>query len=343
MTASSKNKRLDAVEIALTPKEWGIRLADQQRSYPSEIDYVKSLAKLTYQAVVRPYQALREQAEQRHPGSKPEDIRARQKLSQALRTEYLVLRLLIGGVHKTLWIQTEVAGLKAALKLARLETIVLQDAFGRTARKAAEWVQGYKTADAGEEESRQGMLGELAAYTDLDYGEKWADSVPLAGGVRFRLPSVIEDWIAEVVAIAATVFANRAAVRIIQDKYFDGHPILSRNVEADLNDTIKILEDGIATFNAYLKTRAELFKAEWDINEEEDDGIAGAIPGEREGRLTIDIAAIRARAEKIEAKSIAAEWVKEAKDDAKEKILEETGEDGEFFMERLREHYGVKP
>jgi hypothetical protein len=48
--------------------------------------------------------------------------------------------------------------------LAKLETIILQDSFGRTARKAAEWVQEYKPYDSDEEENRQIMLRELAAF-----------------------------------------------------------------------------------------------------------------------------------------------------------------------------------
>ena len=123
---------------------------------------------------------------------------------------------------------------------------------------------------------------------------------------------------------------RRAAVQAVQDQHFDGHPILFRDVEAGLAETIKTLEDGIATFNAYLKTRAELFKGEWEVDEEENDGIASAIPGEREGRLTIDIDAIRAGVKKLQAGLIADEWIKTAKDKAKADILEETDEHGAF-------------
>lgn len=194
-----------------------------------------------------------------------------------------------------------IAGLKAALKLARLETIVLQDAFGRTARKAAEWIEEYKTADEEEEANRQGMLSELSAYSGIDFGEKWSDSVPLPGGIRMRFPSVIEDWIVEVSALAVDVYAHLYAVQTVQKEHFDGHPILYMDVEAGLAETIKTLEDGIETFNAYLKTRAELFKEEWAEDEAENDGVSTAIPGEREGRLAIDINAIRASAKKYAA------------------------------------------
>jgi hypothetical protein len=338
--ASAKKKRLDAVEVELTPKEWAIRLADQMRGYPSQEDFALAISKGTYEAspLVRPFYALQAQAEDRHP----KDIQARNKLDRALRMEYHGLKGLIISVNEAVKAKGEVAGLKAALKVARLEAIVLQDAFGRTARKGAEWVQEYKTADAAEEESRQGMLAELAAYTDVDYGEKWADSVPLPGGLHFRFPSVIEDWVTEVVALAGGVFAHRAAVQVVQQRHFDGHPILFLDVEAALDETIKTLEDGIATFNAYLKTRAALFIGEWEADEEENDGIASAIPGEREGRLVIDIDAVRGRGGKLQAKVIAAEWLKNAKFKAKLHLLEESNKaDADAFLwSRLREEVG---
>jgi hypothetical protein len=328
MTASSNKKRLNAVEVALTPKDWSIWLADQIRSHPSETDFIRAFSKGAFDEVpfVRPYLALKEQAEQRYPGKKPEDNRAMVKMNRALRQEYHALKSLILSVNGEIKTKTEVAGLKAASKLATLETVVLQDAFGRTAKKAAEWVEEYKTADKDEEENRQLMLKELAAYMDVDFGEKWADSMPLMPGVRIRFPSILERWVADVVALAITVFAHRAAVKIIQDQHFDGHPILYKDVEAGMEETVKTLEGSIETFNAYLKTRAEIFKAEWDADEEENEGIATAIPGEREGRLNIDIEAIRAGAKKVQAESIAANWIKAAKDKARVAILDEYDE-----------------
>jgi hypothetical protein len=285
MTASIKSKRLNAVEVALTPKEWAIKLADQMRSHPSEMDFMQAIARGTYRdsPIIKPFLALADQAEKRHPGNKPGAIHARSNLNRALRMEYHGLKGLIFSVNEAVKTKGEVAGLKAALKLARLEKMVLQDAFGRTANKAVEWVQTYKTAD-------------------------------------------VKDWIAAVVALASHVFAHRAAIRVVQDKHFDGHPILFRDVETGLDDTIKTLEDGIATFNDYLKARA-----------------ASTIPGEREGPLAIDIDAIHAAAKKILAGEIANEWIQAAKDKARADILEETDEHGAFVWDRFRQQVGVKP
>jgi len=110
-----------------------------------------------------------------------------------------------------------------------------------------------------------------------------------------------------VVALAAEVFAHYNAVRIIRDKYFDGHPFLFQDVEKGLEDTFIALVDNIDTFDGYLKTRAELFKADWEADEKENDGIASAIPGEREGRLTINREVILS---KSALKKITDEWMK---------------------------------
>ena len=328
MTTATKSKRLEALEIRLTPKEWAIRLADFIRSFPSQDSFYKSISKDSEKTspVSRPYFALNDQAKEQHPGKQPEDQRSYIKLCRSLRAEYHALKTLILLVNDSVKTKGEVAGLKAALKLARLESIVLQDAFGRTASKAAEWIEEYKTADAAEEENRKGMLEELAAYSDVYYGEKWSDSMTLPGGIRVRFPSVIEDWIAAVAALAVDVYGQLFAVQIVQKEHFDGHPILYQDVEAGLAETIKTLEDGIETFNAYLKTRAELFKEEWAEDEAENDGVSTAIPGEREGRLAIDIDSIRASAKKYHAPQAATKWVKWAKDKAKIAMLDEHDE-----------------
>ena len=85
-------------------------------------------------------------------------------------------------------------------------------------------------------------------------------------------------------ALAAGAWAHRAAIKAVEDQLFDGHPILYRRRGGRLNRTIKTLEDGIATFNAYLKTRAEFFERE------------------RESRLVIDVNAVRAAAVKLQTK-----------------------------------------
>jgi hypothetical protein len=339
---STKEKRIDSIEAALTPKEWAIKTVDQWRSFPSEAEYIRAMAKDPAMQFERITAAMRGQAKEKHRGNSEDVIRARIKFTHALQGEYHSLRTLTLNANIAIMRGGEAAGLKAALILSKLEKIVLQDAFGRTARKAAEWIEEYKKADKVDEENRQIMLQELAAYANIDFGEKLEDSIPLPGGLSFRIPSVIENLVAEVVTLALGGYGVRAAVQSIQDQYFDGHSILFLNVEAGLDSAIKHLEEGIETFNHYLKTRAELFENEWEADAEENDGIASAIPGEREGRLSISIDNIRKMATR-EAKRLAAEWVKEAKDDTKEWLLEGTDEDAlrRFSMSRMLQKAGT--
>lgn len=335
---TTKQKRLDQIESQLTPKEWAIKLADELRKHPSQADFHASIAKgSSYRdnPVSKPFWALAKQAEKLHSGFSRDDGLARAQLSRKLRGEYHALKRLIFDANEKTRSKAEVAGLKAALKLTTLQTVILQDAFDRTSRKAAGWIEEYKTADAADEDQRQVMLKELAAYGDAYLGETFADSLPLGPDIRLRFPSLIEGWVQDTAILIMDVFRHEAALRIIQDKNFDGHSILFRDVETELAETIKTVEGGVATFNNYLKTRAELFKAEWDADEQED-GIAGAIPGEREGLLTIDIETIKGRA-RHQGATFADEWMKNNRDMAVSDILEETGEHETHCWNRFRE------
>ena len=332
MTTESKQKRLDAVEIALTPKEWAVRMIEVMR-HPSDNIWKDTITAANI--VKQAFTALKEQAAEKHPGKKPEDGQARKKLGLALYQEFMALKCLWGHVNEDVGRTATVDGLKATLNLSRLEIMVRQDAFGRTARKAAEWVQEYKTADADDEENRQIMLKELAAYTDFNLGEKWGDSIPLPGDIRVRFPSALEEWIERVTALAVEVYGYRDAVQVIQKDHFDGHPVLYLGIEAELSNVIKRMEEGIEAFNDYLKTRAELFAPDWDA-EEEHEGGATAIPGEREGKLNINPIAVKTNAAKI-----VADWIKQAKTDAKQEILasSDPAEANTFIFDVLREEW----
>lgn len=336
MTTTTTKKRLGEIEAQLTPKEWAVMLADEVRKYPSIYDAMKAGLKLPPDEAIifqKPFKALIEQAEKSHPGKKPEDMAAYNQLSGKLWTDFTTLRNIIFQVNKNVTERLEVYGLKAALKMSTLQTLILQDAFGRTARKAALWVEEYKTADKDEEENRQIMLQELAAYMDVSFAEKAADSLPLGPGLRMRFPSPIEEWVQDIIELIVNVYSRMAAVQIIQDKYFDGHAILSRDVEAKLEETLKTIEDGAVTFNEYLKTREALFKTEWD-QEDQEDGFASAIPGEREGKLTIDLEAIKQGAKGRQVKALADLWLKQAKEEAVDHMLQTT--DREQYNARLR-------
>lgn len=129
MTASSKIKRLDEIESQLTPKEWAIRLADEMRKAG---DKDQSAAVKAFEALLkRAMSAISKQVEEKHPGKKPEDVRAGAALHRALQTDFHALKKLLGQVNEDIRDQAEKAGLEAALKISTLQTIILQDAFVR--------------------------------------------------------------------------------------------------------------------------------------------------------------------------------------------------------------------
>jgi len=330
------------MELQLTPKESAIRLAAEMRKHPRQEGFWKAITKGTYRdsLIVKPFFKLAEQAEARHPGNSPEDIRARNQLNRKLRTEFHSLKGLIFKVNETIMSKAETNGLKAALKLSWLHTLILLDAFGRTASKVAAWVEEYKAADADEEE-RQVMLKELDAYRYVSFVETPSNSLPPGTGLRLRFPSLIECWVNDSTMLIMDVFAHRAAIQAVQDKYFDGCPILFRDVETGLDETIRAVEEAVATFNEYLKTRADLFSRERN-QEEREDGIASAIPGEHEGHLAIDIEGIQGRAKDYVVDDIVDDWVRNAKDKAVADILQETREHEAYVWRTLRERVGVE-
>lgn len=324
MTTSQNKKRLDQIEAKLTPKEWAIKLAAAGRTHPTEMESWAAMAKkaatLRESPFFKAFWALLDQAEERFPcTSKTNDKNRADRLALArkLTTEFHALKILIAKVNDKITVNARYDGVVALLHLSMLAEILFQDSVGRTARKAAEWIEEYKTADAAEEASRQGMLKELSFFTKADMGETFADSMPLGPDIRLRFKSRLETWVDEQKTLITQVFAHQYAVKIIQDKYFDGHPILYRDVEAQLANTIKNLEEGVDYLHQDLKLRSQLFKMEWDENEKED-GIAGAIPGEREGHLIIDSEAIKAGKDcRAYASKLAEAWVEESQDKAK--------------------------
>ena len=341
---TSPKERLGKLEGQLTPKELAINLADDMRKHSSANEFIKAIANSTYREApfIRPFSALAEQAEVLFPGKNPDEIRARNKLSNKLHMEVHALLGLITKINESIANKMEVAGVKAALELSTLETLIMQDAFGWIARKVALWVTAYKTADADQEEERQVMLEELAACMNASFGERLSDSLPPETGDRLSLRSLLERWVSNATKLIADVFAHKAAIQVLEETYFDGHPILFQDVEARLTETIKTMEDAVTTLNDYLKTRADLFKVEWD-QEAREDRIASGMPGEREGQLAMDIGAIQNQAGKHLAGDIANKWVKDARDDAIQHALEaKTGEAQAFYWGRLQEMARVK-
>ncbi len=215
-----------------------MRLADEMRESPTQVHFLRAVAKEKYRdwPWVKPFFKLAEQAEVRYPRSNPEDTRARNQLNRKLRTEFHTLKRLIANVNETILNKAETNGLKTALKLSTLHALILQEAFTRTARKTASWVEKHKATDGNE--NRNDILNELTAYAEMRFAETPSDTPPFGRGVCLRSP-LIEAWADEAVMVIVDVFAHKAAVQAVEESYFEGHPILFRDVELRLAQTTK--------------------------------------------------------------------------------------------------------
>ena len=131
-------------------------------------------------------------------------------------------------------------------------------------------------------------------------------------------------------------FALEYAVDLIQEQYFDRHPILFRDVEIQLQESIQQMLHALAIFDEYKGWLSGL-------NKERRPGVqneagAGPTPTEApEGHLSLDIETVQMRAKNWLAQGIADEWVKDAKERAVADILQETGEHEAYVWRTFRE------
>lgn len=301
---------MDQIEARLTPKEWAIREAEAIRNAPS---FAAAVKQMEYRDMSAAFDAL---AKHVHPLPGKEGEAERRRLSWKYWVDFRTRVNLLNAVQSNIRERAEIASVEAALKLQTLLTMILQDSFSRTAKKAAEWIEEYKTADADEEQNRQGMLAELDAYVDVDLEAGEGPRSLDLGVLKINFPSAIQDWIDAIKALIFDLFRHQAAVTVIQDQFFDGHIILARDVEAYLTDVIRQIRDIVDRHNEYLDVRRNLFTAEWD--EDDADGVRAGLAGEREGRLTINIDKLTPT--KKSAEDLARSWIKLAKVDAEAEV-----------------------
>src|ERR1700730_16782361 len=127
MRKSPNHIRLNKIEVELTPKEWAIKLADEIHRYPCEQDFLRAVAKGNYyeSPYIKPFFALAKQAEDRHSGQRPENLRARQELSRILRKEYHALKTLINNINSEVQSKTEMIQLKIDALASKLHWLIL--------------------------------------------------------------------------------------------------------------------------------------------------------------------------------------------------------------------------
>ena len=164
MTTTTANKRLDEIETNLTPKEWAIWFAADFRKYPDPVAYMRAQANLSLDELpaLRPCPAFEKQAADRHPGDKPENIRARHRLNDALWKEYHTLKLLMRDIEMAMRRKAEILGLQAALQFSALHGIILREALDGYPSSLDEWrrehaalLQDFYTARAAVEQIKQ--------------------------------------------------------------------------------------------------------------------------------------------------------------------------------------------
>jgi periplasmic protein TonB len=310
----------DDIELQFARKEWGVRLADEMRRDAGNGAHPETPPTETFLESLQlsPFDGLDEQATRLRPGNELEDIRAWNQLSRKLRTEYAGMRALILRVNEAVKEKTESLRLKVALELCALYKLILDDGLAQPLDKTNAPVPEEKTDDDYQEEEKEFMMSEAALYDDQVSGddeiflELPGKSVPPGPSPNPGFTSQIQSWAADSTSLVMAVFAHKAAAKAIQEKYFDGHPILFEKVEVRLEETVKAMEDAAATFNEYLKIRE-----------------SREAPGratEMQGHGVMDIQAIRARVGRQHVDPLVAEWVEYAKNKAIAEIRKESEE-----------------
>jgi hypothetical protein len=323
MPTQNKIERLEAIEVQLSPKQWGIRLAHALRSHPSEVDFLRSVANQPYVEWpwVKPFFRLCEQGKIRVQAERTANIPARKRSATELRWEFHTLQKLIRKSNETVKIKAETIGLKTALKLSTLNTIMFKEAIGFTARKLVGWANRGATADA--RVAPEIIIDELAHFTQIDVEAQQYDS------------TVICNWVDEMTMHVMEAFSLQAAVREIQQSYFDGHSILFLDAELRLAGTLNLIETAVSTLNEYLPIRYDISKIE-TVHQDQSAQNLHAVKDRRDPHLAIDLKTLRDRAEQVSVGFIADQWVREARENAKIDILQESGEHENYLRQTLR-------
>jgi len=240
MTTIANEKRLAKIEEKLTPKEWGIRLADEVTKHPTLDDFCIAEMKAGTNLPHKAEAVLTEQAEAQYPGPKLRD--QRRWAVKTVQIEFDSLKHLVLKVNEAMRTRMDKAGVEVALKLQALQTIILQDAMRQTATTASEWIEGQKTTGKATD-ARKAILDALAAYRNEPDAEDY--------------PSAAEMWTETTRALAVDLARHKAAVAHLQDTYFDGHGILAKDIEADLNGLTETVAEAIRQHNDYLNVRGK--------------------------------------------------------------------------------------
>jgi flagellar biosynthesis chaperone FliJ len=296
MTSTAILKRIDNVEIQLTPKEWAIRLTDEFRKYPTENEFYRSLVNYSSEKntpFIKPFYILNKRAKQLHSGHKPEDIRTRHQIGRKLRAEYQTLKTLMLDTNEKIKHKVEIWKLKAYLQSSIMKSLMLQD---------------------------------IIAIAEVNInGSGNGVNIPELG-----FPSMIKEWRSKTFFFIVEFYIYDAVVKTIQDKYFDGHSFIYRNIEANLLEIETTIKELVLTFNEYLEKMQTKIQS---VDNENETINTTDFPN----WLTLDIEDTRKRLDHKSIISSAEKWAKDAKDKTTVKFLDEMGkhDDASGFLWNL--------
>lgn len=320
---SSKQNRMDGIQDQLTPKDWAMWLADEIRRYPSFFDFFSAVAQGTFQqaAPFLPFFRLRRQASLRHRDWIKEGANGERKLSRKLRTEFLALKTLIFEINQTIVLKVAHSGLRTAQ--AELDALLQRYAFGLTASRASRWIIRDGTPDGEEGEQRLKMLEELGEYAQVIFLERPSESPSSESPYCFA--SLVEGWGNGFSALMFDVFGHQAAVQVTEKRYFDGHPILARDIEEELANAIEVMRALAARFNGFVMASNKLLRLEeGGGGRESGEGSADGTVSEVD--VAIDVQSVEDQARSTLAEDLAQKWERDASSDALGEILAGTAE-----------------
>jgi hypothetical protein len=219
------------------------------------------------------------------------------KLNRKLRSEFHALKALINDANDNMEINSRANRGKTAVQLFRLNSLILQDALSRTG--GAEHMSG--------------------------------------SSARLQHSSELNDCAGCLAALWIETAAYKAAVRIIQEKYFESHAILFNDIEMSSEKAMHMLRDVIKRFNEYNELRADLFLRETNHGKRK----RRKAHVKRDRALRIDTKEIEEPAEML-GHYLAQKWAEDATFSSTAWILREAGAHEDFIWARLRQEVGLE-
>jgi hypothetical protein len=198
------------------------------RGCMSEEEFAKRCSRVEFtERLVKPFINLQRFAEMRYPGHSEENLAYQKQLIQKLHTELQSLRIFIFSTNEILRRKVETIQLKIEFNRFQLVYLMGENEISDVLKKAASIINAI--AETGSEKH--------AIVKDL---QRFAGELPAEwkGIFARNIRKLFEE-----------IVACDAAVRVAQDRYFDGYPILFVDLEVELKHVIANARDLVSEFN----------------------------------------------------------------------------------------------